>query len=325
VTIAKATISEVTIANLDAPVKGTTLDTEATCSTAGVENVTIVWKNGDETVSGNAEDNTVYTAVVTLTANSNYVFASQTTANAISEKEGTVTRTDDTHIDVAYTFNATESGTGDEPTTKITVHTIGDSTMSHYDQSVAAQAGMDGWGDYLQDCMKSDWVTVKNWADRGETAKSYYNYYWNGTKPDERPDFTQEINKEVSAGDYVIIQFGHNDSKAYSTVVYEEWMGKLVDAVKEKGATLIIASSICRARFDSDGKITRLGRIDTYEDSGRILEDGATIDDYTFDYPYHAQQVANAKGIEFIDVTSAVKEMFENYGEAKTKPDGEDP
>ena len=213
----------------------------------------------------------------------------------------------------------------DEPTEQVTIHTIGDSTMSSYDQSIPAQKGMDGWGDFLADCLKSSWTTVYNWADRGETAKSYYNGIWTKTSSD-RPEFAEPVMNKVQAGDYVIIQFGHNDSKAYSTVKYEEWLATLVDAVKAKGATPIIASSICRARFDSQGKITRLGRIDTYEDSNRILEDGAEINDYTFDYPYHAQQVAIAKGVEFIDVTSGVKEMFETYGEAKTKalfPTGE--
>lgn len=213
----------------------------------------------------------------------------------------------------------------DEPTKKVTIHTIGDSTMSSYDQSIPAQKGMDGWGDFLQACLKGDWATVYNWADRGETAKSYYNGIWLKTSAD-RPEFAEPVMNKVQAGDYVIIQFGHNDSKAYSTVKYEEWLGNLVDAVKEKGATPIIASSICRARFDSKGKITRLGRIDTYEDANRILEDGADINDYTFDYPYHAKQVAEAKNIEFIDVTSEVKELFETYGEAKTKalfPSGE--
>ena len=200
----------------------------------------------------------------------------------------------------------------------IVVHTIGDSTMSHYDQDVPAQKGMDGWGDFLQDCMKEG-VTVKNWADRGETARSYYRGYWNGMKPKERPDFKQEINKEVKAGDYVIIQFGHNDSKAYSTVKYEEWLGTLVDAVKAKGAIPIIASSICRSRFGKDGKITRIGRIDRYEESKRILEEGAEVDEHTFDYPYHARKVAKAKNIEFIDVTSGVKHLFEDFGETRTR------
>ena len=213
----------------------------------------------------------------------------------------------------------------DEPTEKVTVHTIGDSTMSSYDQSVPAQKGMDGWGDYLIDCLKGEWATVYNWADRGETARSYYNGIWLKTSGD-RPEFAEPVMNKVKAGDYVIIQFGHNDSKAYSTVQYEQWLGTLVDAVKAKGATPIIAGSICRARFGNDGKITRLGRIDTYEESGRIAEPGAEINDYSFDYPYHAQQVAIAKGVEFIDVTSGVKEMFETYGEAKTKalfPTGE--
>lgn len=200
----------------------------------------------------------------------------------------------------------------------IVVHTIGDSTMSHYDQDIPAQKGMDGWGDFLQDSMREG-VTVKNWADRGETARSYYRGYWNGMKPKERPDFKQEINKEVNAGDYVIIQFGHNDSKAYSTVKYEEWLGTLVDAVKAKGATPIIASSICRSRFGKDGKITRIGRIDRFEESKRILEEGAEVDEHTFDYPYHAMLVAKAKNVEFIDVTSAVKQLFEDFGEVRTR------
>lgn len=200
----------------------------------------------------------------------------------------------------------------------LVIHTIGDSTMSHYDQDIPAQKGMDGWGDFLQDCMKEG-VTVKNWADRGETARSYYRGYWNGTKPKERPDFKQEINKEVNPGDYVIIQFGHNDSKSYSTVKYEEWLGRLVDAVKAKGATPIIASSICRSRFGKDGKITRVGRIDSYEESKRILEEGAEVDEHTFDYPYHARKVAEAKDVEFIDVTSGVKQLFEDFGETRTR------
>ena len=207
----------------------------------------------------------------------------------------------------------------DEPTEKVTIHTIGDSTMSSYDQSIPAQKGMDGWGDYLIDCLKGDWATVYNWADRGETAKSYYNGIWLKTSSD-RPEFAEPVADKVKEGDYVIIQFGHNDSKAYDTATYEEWLGTLVDAIRAKGATPILAGSICRARFDSNGKITRLGRIDTGE------ENGVPETDHTYDYPYHAQLVATAKNVEFIDVTTGVKDMFETYGEAKTKalfPSGE--
>ena len=201
--------------------------------------------------------------------------------------------------------------------TAITIHTIGDSTMSHYDQDVPAQKGMDGWGDFLQDCMKEG-VTVYNWADRGETARSYYNGIWNKISRD-RPEFAEPIMNKVKSGDYVIIQFGHNDSKSYSTVKYEEWLGKLVDAVKEKGATPIIASSICRSRFDKNGKITPIGRIDRIDESKRIQEEGIEVDAHSFDYPYHARKVAEAKNIEFIDITTGVKQLFEEMGEASTR------
>ena len=108
VTISAATISSVTIADLTAPVKGETLDTEASCSTAGIESVSAVtWKIGGEAAGETAAANKVYTASVTLTANSNYAFAETPTANAVSGKTAVVTRTDDTHITVNYTFDAT--------------------------------------------------------------------------------------------------------------------------------------------------------------------------------------------------------------------------
>ena len=217
-----------------------------------------------------------------------------------------------TETKVLVTFAA------DEPTEKITVHTIGDSTMSSYDQNIPAQKGMDGWGSYLGDCLKSDWATVYNWADRGEGAKSYYNGIWLKTSTD-RPEFGEPVMNKVKAGDYVIIQFGHNDSKAYDTKTYEEWMGKLVDAVKEKGATPIIASSICRRRFEKDGTISLLGQINSIEDTkGRVPSTPVTGDDHEYDYPYHAKMVAQAKGIEFIDVTAGTKALYESYGDEKS-------
>lgn len=223
-------------------------------------------------------------------------------------------------IIVALTLFAMLPGTSKAQGTenKVVIHTIGDSTMSHYDQNEPSQKGMDGWGDFLQDCM-TEGVVVHNWADRGETARSYYRGYWNGMKPKERPDFKQEIHKEVKSGDYVIIQFGHNDSKSYSTIQYEAWLDTLVEAVRKKGATPLIASSICRSRFDSNGKIKRIGRIDSYDEPKRILEPGDIINEHTFDYPYHAKKVADSKNVQFIDVTTSVKDLFEYLGEETTR------
>ena len=184
-------------------------------------------------------------------------------------------------------------------TTPVVVHMLGDSTMSHYDQSVVEEAGMEGWGDYLQDCLTS-YATVHNWADKGESARSFYNKFW-----------LPEVKAKVQAGDYVIVQFGHNDQKSVTTDVYDDYLGKLVDEVKEIGATPIIATSICRKLFDKNGKVTRLGRIDDGDSHG------VSEDDHSYDFPYHAIKVAEDKGIQWIDLTAATKQLYEDFGPSK--------
>lgn len=257
--------------------------------------------DGEQTVAWTAENNGT-TAINVSESGSLVCWTTIVTDNGEEASE---------EVKVAVTL------TKDEPTETITIHTIGDSTMSSYDQSIPAQQGMDGWGDYLQDCLKSEWATVYNWADRGETAKSYYNGIWLKTSTD-RPEFGEPIADKVKAGDYVIVQFGHNDSKAYSTSDYEEWLGTLVDAIKAKGATPIIASSICRRRFEN-GTINLLGQINSIEDTkGRVPATAVTGDEHEYDYPYHASQVAQAKGLRFIDVTAATKALYEDYGEDKS-------
>ena len=256
-------------------------------------------KEQEQTVTYAETDNGTYQITVTESG----------TLNCWTTKEGADAPSETTTIRVTLSK--------DNPTQTITIHTIGDSTMSSYDQSIPAQAGMDGWGDYLADCLKTEWVTVYNWADRGETAKSYYNGIWLKTSTD-RPEFGEPVMNKIKTGDYVILQFGHNDSKAYSTSDYETWMGKLVDAVIEKGATPIIASSICRRRFEN-GTISLLGQINSIEDTkGRVPETAVTGDEHEYDYPYHAMLVAKAKDIEFIDVTAGTKALYEEYGEEKS-------
>lgn len=140
-TIAKASITELTITELDAPVKGMALDTEVACSTTGIESASVVWKKGETDATGNAEASTVYTAIVTLTASSNYVFAESPTVNAISEKAGAVTRNNDTQISVAYTFDAT---TADDPVTHTLTVNVDDASHGSVTIIVAGEAASSG-------------------------------------------------------------------------------------------------------------------------------------------------------------------------------------
>ena len=215
------------------------------------------------------------------------------------------------------------------------VHTLGDSTMAPYDESATVTRG---WGMYFGNFLTNGWTSI-NYAKGGRDSRGGYNELWQTTK------------KNVEAGDYVIITFGHNDEKnsgmdgyalkAYyesiddataaaavdlrgtvPSTTYKEWLGKIVDEVKALGATPIICSPVCRSYF-SGSKIKRNGRHDL-GDSYKVLteqgpKDGTKLaaDDHTMDYAYHSELLAKEKGVSFIDLTTATATLYESYGDAK--------
>lgn len=216
----------------------------------------------------------------------------------------------------------------------IIVHTIGDSTMANYDESTSE---IRGWGMMFQQFFK-DGVTINNRGKSGASSKSFYlePAYWTTVK--------QQINK----GDYVLIQFAHNDEKttgtdgdslkAYyasigdatsaSTVdyrgttasdTYKNNLRKYVNETRELGGIPVLVSSMCRKYF-SGNTITRTGRHDL-GDKFNLIKDGKLftaqsvgIDDHSYDYPYQMEQVAKEMNVPYIDLTSLTKATFESYG-----------
>lgn len=174
------------------------------------------------------------------------------------------------------------------------IHTIGDSTMADYDQAEPDQKGMYGWGQVFGDYF-SNGMTVKNWGDRGESARSFYRKFW------------PKVRTEIKKGDYVLIQFGHNDQKSVTTDVYREYLSRFICETRELGATPILVTSICRKLFEGT-KISRLGRID----NGKAH--GVDENNHTYDYPYHMKKVADSLKAECLDLTTACKEYMESWG-----------
>lgn len=174
------------------------------------------------------------------------------------------------------------------------IHTIGDSTMADYDQAEPDQKGMYGWGQVFGDYF-SNGMTVKNWGDRGESARSFYRKFW------------PKVRTEIKKGDYVLIQFGHNDQKSVTTDVYHEYLSRFICETRELGATPILVTSICRKLFEGT-KISRLGRID----NGKAH--GVDENNHTYDYPYHMKKVADSLKVECLDLTTACKEYMESWG-----------
>lgn len=174
------------------------------------------------------------------------------------------------------------------------IHTIGDSTMADYDQAEPDQKGMYGWGQVFGDYF-SNGMTVKNWGDRGESARSFYRKFW------------PKVRTEIKKGDYVLIQFGHNDQKSVTTDVYREYLSRFICETRELGATPILVTSICRKLFEGT-KISRLGRID----NGKAH--GVDENNHTYDYPYHMKKMADSLKVECLDLTTACKEYMESWG-----------
>ena len=215
------------------------------------------------------------------------------------------------------------------------VHTLGDSTMASYNENATNTRG---WGMYFGNFLTNGWTSV-NYAKGGRDSRAGYMELWNNAKDN------------VEAGDYVLIQFAHNDEKyngvdnlelrAYyaakgdatnatavksdgrgttPSTTYKECLKQIVDAVKEKGATPVLVSAVCRCYFGSDNKITRSGRHDLGDKFDAIidgqLKTGQKIaaSDHTMDYGYQMQQLATELNVAFIDMTTATKELYEGYG-----------
>lgn len=217
------------------------------------------------------------------------------------------------------------------------VHTIGDSTMANYDPNTTVTRG---WGQMFQQFFKGD-VTVNNRAKNGASSKSFYkeSAYW------------QSVKKQIEPGDYVLIQFAHNDEKSngcdgdelkayYQSIgdeakanacdyrgttasgTYKDYLRKYVEETRALGATPVLVGAICRKYFDGS-TIRRNGRHDLGDKFDKIeggkLTTGNKVaaDDHTYDYPYQMQEVAKELGVQYLDLTTATKELYESYGDAK--------
>jgi lysophospholipase L1-like esterase len=199
---------------------------------------------------------------------------------------------------------------------QITLHTIGDSTMATYDPSTS---DIRGWGMMFQQFFTSG-VTVNNRGKNGASSKSFYM---------EAPYWTT-VKQQIKAGDYVIIQFAHNDEKnggldggtdaanpingtdyrgTNPQTTYKDYLRKYIDETRALNATPILATSLVRKYFVG-ATIKRSG----LHDLGDSFSLPAT--DHTYDYSFAMKEIAVEKGVQLIDLTSLTKTLVESYGEA---------
>lgn len=173
---------------------------------------------------------------------------------------------------------------------QLTVYTIGDSTMAN--KPNPDKNPERGWAQMLPQFFNKD-VTIDNRAVNGRSTKSFID--------EKRWD---SVHKTLKKGDYVFIQFGHNDqkendSKRYTNphTAYRYNLTRFVKETLAKGANPILFSSIARRNFNENGVL-----IDTHGD-----------------YPLEARMVAKEFNIPFIDLQYLSEQLEESYGPEKSK------
>jgi len=171
---------------------------------------------------------------------------------------------------------------------KLNVWMIGDSTMAN---KKADKAPETGWGMVMNEFVTEN-VTVHNHALNGRSSKSFLDEgRW------------KAIYDSIQPGDYVIIQFGHNDEKADSklhtdaSTTYKEYLKKYIDETRAKGANPIICSSIVRKHFDGNGNLK-----DTH---GTYIK--------------AAREIALESNTPYVDMESKTRTLVAKLGPEKSK------
>jgi lysophospholipase L1-like esterase len=223
------------------------------------------------------------------------------------------------------------------PMSAIKVHTIGDSTMADYDESTTDKRG---WGMYLGSFFDPEFVTVNNRGKSGADTRGFYTgaAHWASVKT------------QMSAGDYLLIQFAHNDegtvtygmdnleyaayceehglpapSDARGTnpqTTYRDMLRAFIDEARELGVTPVLVGPICRAYFQGSD-IRRNGKHDLGDKFSKI-ENGVLYEnqslpagDSTMSYVKAMKVVAAEKNVPFIDLTEATRQLYLSYGETQ--------
>jgi len=189
---------------------------------------------------------------------------------------------------------------------------IGDSTVKNGDGT--GKGGLWGWGDFIAPYFDTTKISIRNYAIGGRSSRTFIT--------EGRWD---KILATLKKGDYVIMQFGHNDSgplddtaRARGTIrgigndskeiynpimkkqevvyTYGYYMRKYIRDTKAKGAVPIVCSPIPRNDW-KDGKVIRSKE----------------------SYAGWAEQIAKEEGAYFIDLNDLIATKYEQLGAEAVK------
>jgi len=168
--------------------------------------------------------------------------------------------------------------------TPVTIFMAGDSTMAIKQPDKRPETG---WGEMLGKYFKDGTVTIDNRAMNGRSTKTFISEgRW------------QSIVDALQKGDYVLIQFGHNDEskekgERYTPPAdYRNNLIRFITDVKAKGGNPVLLTPVMRRKFDSTGNF-----VDTHGE-----------------YPDIVRTVAKEQKVPLIDMHRDSEVVIKSYG-----------
>ena len=171
----------------------------------------------------------------------------------------------------------------------ITIYLAGDSTMA---EKLPDKRPETGWGEALQQFFNADRVRVENHAMNGRSTRTFI---------EERR--WQAIIDKLKEGDYVFIEFGHNDAakdrpdRYTPPDDYRRNLIRFVGDVRDKKANPVLLTPVMRRRFDNAGNF--------YDSHG--------------EYPDIVRAVAAESKVPLIDMHRKSERVIKQYGAEGSK------
>ncbi len=191
-----------------------------------------------------------------------------------------------------------------------TVYIIGDSTAAKKDLSKGSPER--GWGMALQCFFDEAFIRVDNHAVNGRSSKSFLDEgRW------------QKVLDRIQPGDYVIIQFGHNDAKKNDAKrhtdpgsTFDANLARYVQETRQKGGIPVLMNPVVRRNFTKNAK-----RVDddeslrntTFKDGAKTVE-GDVLKDTHGLYAVAPRNVADSLHVLFVDATRITHDLEQGLG-----------
>ena len=186
----------------------------------------------------------------------------------------------------------------------VTVFMIGDSTMAN--KSLDGGNQERGWGHVLSGFFSEN-IRVENHAVNGRSSKSFIDEgRW------------QKVLDRIRPGDYVLIQFGHNDEKADEKrhtdpgTTFDANLRKFVTETRSKGGIPVLFNSIVRRNFGENANA--IAADDVRSEKSTAVEEGDKLVDTHGKYLDSPRNVAREMKVCFIDLNDATRKLVESYG-----------